>query len=271
MFPIDFKKPYQRSINGKKFVVFSFLCGGFVSLFLIVFQPFGLYEMKIDNKYLIISGFGCVTTFVLLISYIIIELLFNKKKWTLGEQAISIFGRTFFIGIGNGLYAFAIDLKDFTFNNFLWYICVTFAIGIFPVVGLIISDYFKKVKIVNQSKNVKDERILNLIAENGKDSFSIPVNTLLFIQSTDNYCEVNCFDESLEKILIRNTLNDLSKQIPYDNIVRCHRSYIVNLNNIEKCEGNSQGMKITFQNVEKKIKVSRKYVNKIRKLIESNA
>jgi DNA-binding LytR/AlgR family response regulator len=50
----------------------------------------------------------------------------------------------------------------------------------------------------------------------------------------------------MKKTLIRNTLSKIEKQLPFDNIKKCHRSYLANLNLIEKITGNAQGYRLHF-------------------------
>ena len=268
MIEVDWKRPYQRSLKGEKFILFSLLAGLFVALFLIIFQPFGLFEWQHSHKLLVISGFGIITALLLLLSYVGVEVWWKKENWTLGEQAASVFIRTLSIGLFNGLYAFAVGLAEFTWMNIMWYILVTFAIGIFPVTALMISDYFKQIQISYDNENENDERVIKLIAENDKEELLIPINQLLYISSSDNYCEIVRYDKGIIKELLRNTLKDVDDQIEYSEIIRCHRSYIVNLLNTKNCEGNSQGMKINFKWSDEQIHVSRKYVSKLKRKIQ---
>jgi DNA-binding LytR/AlgR family response regulator len=88
--------------------------------------------------------------------------------------------------------------------------------------------------------------MLFLEAENGKDYLQIPLDGLLFIASADNYVEVYWESEGMEqKELLRNTLKNLSRELTtHSQLFRCHRSYLVNLEKVEKVTGNSQGYKL---------------------------
>jgi DNA-binding LytR/AlgR family response regulator len=50
-------------------------------------------------------------------------------------------------------------------------------------------------------------------------------------------------------------------------IFKCHRSYLVNLQHIERIEGNLQGYKLFFENINFSIPVSKNLVNKLQELI----
>ena len=59
-------------------------------------------------------------------------------------------------------------------------------------------------------------------------------------------------------------LNDLSE---YENIFQCHRSFVVNLNNITSAQGNSNGYQLLLGNCHTIVPVSRTFVPKLRSFI----
>ena len=106
---------------------------------------------------------------------------------------------------------------------------------------------------------------LTLIADNEKDVLKLQPDDLLFIESSDNYCTiVHLKDEpvgagKLLKPLLRSSLSRLETQINRPHIVRCHRSYVVNLNRVERVTGNAQGYKLHLLNGQLQVPVARKY------------
>jgi len=50
-------------------------------------------------------------------------------------------------------------------------------------------------------------------------------------------------------------------------IFKCHRSYLVNINYIDKVEGNSQGYKLYLENVPTPIPVSKIFAQKLKELL----
>ena len=67
----------------------------------------------------------------------------------------------------------------------------------------------------------------------------------------------------VKRHLLRISLINALKQIASENIVQCHRSYIINIHSIEKTTGNAQGLKLelTHNNV---VPVSRSFVKKFK-------
>ena len=74
----------------------------------------------------------------------------------------------------------------------------------------------------------------------------------------------------LEKELIRIPLKTVETFIEFP-FLKVHRSYVVNLNQITKISGNSQGMQISLKGLDEIIPVSRNYIEPLKKSILNNA
>ena len=62
------------------------------------------------------------------------------------------------------------------------------------------------------------------------------------------------------KLLLRSSLSRLEAQIiDRSNIVRCHRSYVVNLDRVERVTGNAQGYKLHLFGGQFQVPVARRY------------
>ena len=74
--------------------------------------------------------------------------------------------------------------------------------------------------------------------------------------------------ESVRSQLVRCSLTKAEELLKEDKFIfKCHRSYLANVNHIEKVEGNSQGYKLFFENVEFSIPVSKNFAVKLNELI----
>ena len=127
------------------------------------------------------------------------------------------------------------------------------------------DDFNKKLK---DHKLIQD-KIIHFNSDYQKDSLAIKVNLLLFIRSANNYIEVYWKEGDLVKNqMVRCSMayaEDLLKEDK--NIVKCHRSFIVNINYIDRFEGNVQGYKLYFEKIDFPIPVSKSYAGKLRELI----
>jgi DNA-binding LytR/AlgR family response regulator len=124
------------------------------------------------------------------------------------------------------------------------------------------------------SRKLKDtksiqEKIVYFNSDYQKDSLAIKVSLLVLIRSANNYIEVFWKEEErVKNQMIRCSMSyagELLKE--YKFIFKCHRSFIVNINYIDKIEGNSQGYRLFFENINFSVPVSKNSVNKLKELI----
>ncbi|ADB41711.1 LytTR family DNA-binding domain-containing protein [Spirosoma linguale] len=264
------------------------LIGLFVGLFLLVFQPFGLNSWETPNKVLKILGFGAVTFAVTAFNFIILRRLFPRlyveEEWTVGREIVALMINIMLIAIANRFYlGWLLDVGEHSSISWAGMILVTFLIGLFPVTGLVFVSYITRLKKYSQAAaslpiHVHNEvttlartapvgpatepvnATVTLVADNEKDSVSLDAEDLLFVESSDNYCTVTYLkNKQVAKPLLRSSLSRLEKQITQPYIVRCHRSYIVNLNRVERVTGNAQGYKLHLLSGQFIVPVSRQY------------
>ena len=53
-------------------------------------------------------------------------------------------------------------------------------------------------------------------------------------------------------------------------IVRCHRAFLVNLHQVAKVDGNSQGYRLRLEGCAEEVPVSKGYAKSVKALIESD-
>lgn len=177
------------------------------------------------------------------------------------------------ITTGNVAYGSVIFKWGFTLNNWLTFFGWVVGIGIFPTVFWVLSDYIYQLKKYSQPiviQEIKDnlaEEKLKLTSENEKDYIELKNKDLLYIESSDNYSSVVYLkDQNIEKTLLRSSLTRLQSQIADENIVRTHRSFIVNLDHVIKVSGNAQGYKLHLKFTDFLVPVARKFSFLIEKL-----
>ncbi|WP_080054023.1 LytTR family DNA-binding domain-containing protein [Spirosoma aerolatum] len=281
-------QPYPSEDSPGRELQKAAFIGLFVGLFLWVFQPFGINNWDTPNKDLKIAGFGAVTFIVTAFNFIVWRRLFPKpfseERWTVGREIIFVIANILLIAITNQFYLGTL-LGATGHRGIGWFgtILITFSVGIFPVVGLVSLNYIRQLKKYSQAaaklpihsvsaddqlveKELEAEvirqpaHLLTLVADNEKDNLILSANDLLYIESSDNYCTVVYFKkDQIVKPLLRSSLSRLEKQIAQLHIVRCHRSYVVNLNRVERVTGNAQGYKLHILGGQFQIPVARQY------------
>lgn len=83
--------------------------------------------------------------------------------------------------------------------------------------------------------------------EKGEMRLSVRREHLFLLESADNYvCVWYINNNSPKKVLVRNTLTKVAKQLEATHIQRCHRSYIINLDLIKVMRREKEGIFVEF-------------------------
>lgn len=105
--------------------------------------------------------------------------------------------------------------------------------------------------------------------EKGVLKFSIKKDDILYIEAADNYIIIHYLDQQKPaKYMIRNTLKRLETELPGAGMVRCHRSYMVNMDNVKFIRKEKEGLILSFESPgQVNLPISRTYIDGfIRKL-----
>lgn len=193
------------------------------------------------------------------------------------------------IALGNLFFSFLIGISNFGLLEFITVTVCTFLVGLFPIVFSVAFKYHKFLTLNKRDAELMEQEIIKrdlvkdqtisfvannkfiLLAENNKDTFELKAESLLYIESINNYCELVVYENNtIKKQLIRSTLKRIESQIVDPSLVRCHRAFIVNLQLVSHIEGNAQGYRISLKGSEKIIPVSRQYRKTILHRLKSN-
>ncbi len=269
-------QPYPHAQSARKNITLAIGTGLFVALFLTYFQPFGSNNWQDPNKLWLLSGFGLVTTTLMLLnSFLVPKALpnaFVEQSWTMLKEITFVAYHILSIAIGNVLYAQLTGLMDPQIRGAFSMIIYTFTLGIIPTIVIILINYIYHLKLYaiekhnipsNTIKLSEHNLLITLTSENEKDHISFLEQDLCYIESSDNYCTVYFLKENkLYKEILRSSLSRLESILPQNtNYVRCHRSFVVNLGKIEAVSGNAQGYKFHLYNQSLTVPVSRKYAS----------
>lgn len=253
----------------KKKNIFLFLA--FVALFSILFiniyKPFNSISWVknvaktvyfLFSSLIVISGVG-----VMLISRIIMLLLKNRIKITILDYIIWIVVEILII---SGIYSFAakkiylepIDFFDI-FPNTVLYITLTLFLP-YLVSWLYFALQEKNsaiAKLVEMNRYIDEENYIslgnekqNLIHfhdEKGTLRLSIKFTKLYYIEAADNY--VNIYYENKGKIsrfLLRKSLKSIEDTYKEYPLIRCHRSFIINVEKVKVLKKEKDGTYLDF-------------------------
>jgi hypothetical protein len=131
----------------------------------------------------------------------------------------------------------------------------------------------KRTKLENLTKNTslefREHQMITFRDETEKLRFSVQSRDILYVESTDNYVTVHTNEKGkIKKIMLRNTMKRLEKELEGTLIQRCHRSYMVNFQNIKLVKLFSTNLYIYLDFTEEiRIPVSRTYAEHVHEFL----
>lgn len=224
------------------------------------FEPFNVDHSEHKMNYFWISAIHAMTpVIVLFVLAFVANALKLEPSWNIKKEASFIFLFFLFVGMVQFL------IRDIIYsnpNNWSWHylfeeIRNTFLVGALFVL-ILIPWNFNRLKV----KNIRKANTLNstiaeklVIAKKTSDNTGrvkidnqeLNLDQLMFVKSEGNYLEIHLHGKKPSKTLIRSTLKDLEALLnTYPNMIKTHRSYLVNSNYIESITGNAQGYQLHF-------------------------
>ena len=276
-----FRKPFPRVESTRDKLLISLGSGVVVLIFLVSFQPFGIDTIK--GIFFYLCGYGIIDFVVTALNLIIwpwfLPAIFNTTNWTTGKYFLFILWILFTISLTNYVYGeflvgqvYVDGLGQLDRTGILSWLYMTFSVGVIPV---IISLYLIEKKLVRDNQHLAEEFNNNIggpyadesgkriVMESGQDTFlSINSSDVICVQAEGgNYLTVYWLDESeTKKKMIRQTLlGFLEKTDSIDSIVRCHKSYILNLKKVVSFRGNARSVTVMLDGLDFEIPVSRSF------------
>lgn len=275
-------QPYP--VNIKKWPMIIAI-SGFIGLFLMFFQPFGLQFLETSYKSLKLLGYGGVTLLILALNLVLLSALFpnyfEEKNWTVGKQILWLNIDVLMIAVGNYFYSVGLHIFPWIgWEGLLTFIGFTLPVGLFPAV---IITFLQQNKLLKQnlkssaqinaqlhaSQAKEDEPVENIVLESGTQTFVFDPAAIIYVESVGNYLYVFHLQEGeLLSTRLRMTLKKMDESIEQTYLFKCHRAFIVNLNCVEEVDGNAQGYTLSLKNIFAKIPVSRTFIPTFKERME---
>ncbi len=283
-------KPYPPFDSVENIFGLPALFGFFIFIFLLVFRPFKVYEGE-QIPFFYIAGFGIVTFVVMILLSLVIHFipgkLLDKNQWKLKHTlAVSILNIVL-ISIANYYYIKIAGVTTDPQPDIVTVLLYTLSIGIFPVVGYLIYSESKLLKEnrktaekttalikekFNKNAGSRTTDKIRIESQVQSDSFETETDNILFVKADGNYSSFylkgnNGYSYKISRVAMKNVENVLQN---FPCFIRCHRSYIVNINKVKGASGNARNISLILEDETVKVPVSRsneKYVmNAIRNI-----
>lgn len=274
-----FNKPYPFSDDLRHNAVIIFFISIGVFAFLFLFQPLYINTLPLKEKYYLMVGLSVVTFLSLSFNLLVLPSLFTNKfssaTWNVKKEIFWNLWILFTTLVGYFFLNNYLGVTKFGFSS----VVKLMLIAVVPISILIVVNYNKILRshlkvaheLTNKLKDNKSilDKIVYFNSDYQKDSLAIKVSSLLLIRSANNYIEVFWKQsEAIKNQMVRCSMlyaEEILKE--YKFIFKCHRSFIVNINFIDKIEGNSQGYKLIIEGINFQIPVSKNSIVKLKELI----
>ena len=280
------REPYPSLVSPWKVVVVPALI---IFLVLYLLQPFGIARIE-SGKLWVTLGAACISAGVSSVFVWVLPWMFPKyyeeRAWTLGKEVSGTLALFLCITVCVWLYVAWLcgvmpGVRLF-FTVLLWVLIL----GAFPTV--LFAMWNRNIRL---ARNLREATELNLRLSQKPEAEETPPATLVFsggtretleldarsflyAESEGNYVRLHYLshkDNRPVSKLLRLTMKQAEASVasaPF--IVRCHRAFLVNLHQVSKVDGNSQGYRLRLEGCAEEVPVSRGYAKSVKALIESD-
>ena len=266
----------------------------FLTVFLLVFRPFGLEVYPYSQSYIIV-GYGIITLLTTLANdyaaHHFFAQRFSERHWRVSSQILWTVWHLLSLGITNFLYAASIGAFPWSLVGFLKVQLYVVLSAIVPITVFILlrQNYLLKRNLaeagqiarelpgsqaderaitanpeppaheMNDTPTLPPESSVTFLGENQNEALTLSPSTLLYLVSQDNYVQVVWQEQGQpHKRMLRSTLARYEALLAgYPTFFRCHRAYIVNLAQVRSITGNSQGYLLKVAGTSESVPVSR--------------
>jgi len=265
------KNSFSFYNTSKYKISLSFSISIFFFFFIIFFLPFGVNNYNPNHQYTfhffleIFYFFVPLLTFSLFNEIILRPIVFKKatfKKiilwsiWTLFILSTVIFITYNLLG----------NWHDFRLSSYLEFLIQVPVVLLFPLLGTFFFFRFRSLQyqiehiLTTKERFLDENQLIEFNGQGSKDQITLSLGNFLYGKSQDNYVELYYLEnKQLKKILIRSSLSNLSKSINNIVIVRCHRSYMVNLLQVTAVKGGNHEMTLDIDHFDATVPVSKSY------------
>lgn len=248
----------------------------FALAFLNFYHPFGVekwynlthIQILVFSSLIILMGVG-----VIVVSRIIMYQISRFREITYLALIIFLFSEVF------GMSFFYALIGEYTLNDAREFTDVLKASAKNTILVLLIpytvtwlyyawrdkEEQLKKIVEDNSAASVSSEKMVSFYDEKGTLRFSVLMGDLLYLEASDNYVSIHYKSgEKVSKYMVRNTLKNLENQLGPFQILRCHRSFLVNSKMVRLLRREKEGLYIELiTDQEIKLPVSKTYVSNV--------
>jgi hypothetical protein len=235
--------------NLTRLVIFTAL---FALLFINLYKPFssdGWYPVS-EFIFFVFSSLIILTgVVVVVISRVLMYFHARRHTITYGQYALWIAGEILFMALFYTIYTLSVSKGE----RDIWQVFQDSVVNTSLVLLLpyaMLQLYFSRREKERQLHDAgevrgKEERppLLSFRDEKGDARLSVLRPNLLYIEAADNYVVIWYLNKgAVTRFLLRNSLKALERELTAHDVLRCHRSYMVNLEHVKVIRRDKEGL-----------------------------
>ena len=239
-----------------------------VFCFILIFlQPFDTYSTDLPYKNLKLAGYAIPILISILGIHIFENTWFAKtSKWTVLNEVLFMTIGTITITVLSFIYLNSIvNPTALPWSEFFPWFRV-FGLPFAPIFLLLwcyLRFRFGKIELIKSS--TKQTKTVRIEGTNANESLELDWSKFIIAKAQSNYIEIFFINEEHQKTsktIIRSTLSKVLGQLP--DAIQIHRSYIINLDQLVKLEGNVRKGWCYLKGIEEAVPVSPKHFKAIK-------
>jgi len=273
---LDFQKPMPSYLNEKQNIVRLIL---FTSLFALIFiniySPFGAdrwfnvtrLEFFTYSSLIILTG-----VLVVVVSRVIMYQVSKRHSILVWQFLVLIFGEILSMALSYAVFEKFLISDNRLFPELVKMSSRNTALVLllpYSVSWLYFSWKDKKEQIERLAEGhtllSTTRNMIPFYDDKGILKFSVKKENLLYLESAENYVNI-CYlnKDRVSKYLLRDTLKKIEETFAGTEIIRCHRSFMVNFEKVKVIRRDKDGLKLGFDNpLVMDIPVSKTYINPV--------
>lgn len=244
--------------KGSIIAIYVLLIPMYAFFFLVGARPFHLddFMMVTQNQLAFRAAImASIELVVVLISRLIMLLVRSKKELTYTGFVIWELMEGLSITMFCALFVWLMDKRTMAYMDLVpKMFLITFTILLFPYVIVALWSEVKdretriaknKITIEKYASGQigREDSTLPFLDEKKALKLAVTANAILYVEAADNYVNI-CYlnNDKLIRYPLRSSMRSIEQICESNNIVRCHRSYYVNLRKIRAIQKGSEGL-----------------------------
>ncbi len=219
----------------------------FAFLFIIIYKPFNVEHWAEVSRFVFVA---CVLGIVLLgmsiaaISRIIMCYYAKKNTITYLKYIVWVFVELVLMSVAfticSTLTGVQLDIVEAFEKSLLNTSLILLIPYIVCITALTLQDRNERLREIEDDydkamqERAETKNIISFYDERGELQFSVTKENLLYVESADNYINIWYMKGSMpKKLILRNTLKRTAELLIDTHVMRCHRGYMVNMEQVK--------------------------------------